>query len=52
MDDLGSADDQPIQTDDQDLLGRSTFAKNLTAAIVSKKQGRFGDCLDGEVEHW
>lgn len=37
MDDLGFADDRPIQTEDQDLLRRSAFAKNLAAAIAGWK---------------
>ncbi|VXC94674.1 Predicted P-loop ATPase, KAP-like [Pseudomonas sp. 8Z] len=37
MDDLGFADDRPIEAHDQDLLGRSTFAKNLAAAIAGWK---------------
>lgn len=37
MDDLGFADDRRIETHDQDLLGRSAFAKNLAAAIVGWK---------------
>lgn len=37
MDDLGFADDRPIQTDDQDLLRRSAFAKNLAVAIAGWK---------------
>lgn len=37
MDDLGFADDRPIQTNDQDLLRRSAFATNLAAAIAGWK---------------
>ncbi|MEQ9725745.1 P-loop NTPase fold protein [Pseudomonas sp. WHRI 8822A] len=37
MDDLGFADDRPIEAHDQDLLGRSTFARNLAAAIAGWK---------------
>lgn len=37
MDDLGFADDKPIFSRDQDLLGRSAFANNLAAAIASWK---------------
>ncbi|ERI50431.1 hypothetical protein N878_08795 [Pseudomonas sp. EGD-AK9] len=37
MDDLGFADDRPIEAHEQDLLGRSTFAKNLAAAIAGWK---------------
>ncbi|MBK4989208.1 KAP family P-loop NTPase fold protein [Pseudomonas sp. S36] len=37
MDDLGFADDKPISSHDQDLLGRSAFAANLAAAIASWK---------------
>lgn len=33
MNDLGFADDRPIEARDQDLLGRSTFANNLAEAI-------------------
>jgi len=37
MDDLGFADDKPIYSHNQDLLGRSAFANNLAAAIASWK---------------
>ncbi|WP_339456411.1 KAP family P-loop NTPase fold protein [Pseudomonas sp. EA_65y_Pfl1_P120] len=37
MEDLGFADDKPIFSRDQDLLGRSAFAINLAAAIASWK---------------
>lgn len=37
MDELGFANDRPIKAAEQDLLGRSAFAKNLAAAIVGWK---------------
>jgi predicted KAP-like P-loop ATPase len=37
MDELGFADDQPIKAANQDLLGRSIFAKNLATAICGWK---------------
>ncbi|WP_231977881.1 MULTISPECIES: hypothetical protein [Pseudomonas] len=40
MDELGFANDRPIKAAEQDLLGRSTFAKNLAAAIVGWKNQR------------
>ncbi len=37
MEDLRFADDRPISNHDQDLLGRSVFAKSLAEAMVSWK---------------
>lgn len=37
MDELGFANDRPIKAAEQDLLGRSAFAKNLAEAIVGWK---------------
>jgi hypothetical protein len=37
MEDLGFADDKPIFSRDQDLLGRPAFAINLAEAIPAGK---------------
>jgi predicted KAP-like P-loop ATPase len=49
MEDLGFADDKPIFSRDQDLLGRSAFAINLAAAIQLEEQRKSADRLDGGV---